>query len=123
MVKIYEKFVVGESQRIAILFAEGRDETALIRCTRLLDLIDLQHDSQQLRSVVFATVPAAFYGSKNCERRLLPRWSVRFRGESVVVRAKNKKEAQWEAAQVLVSLDDLEAVAIVDADQDVPYHV
>jgi hypothetical protein len=117
-----EKFVVKQSWRIRELFEAFREEDALVLSTRLVDLID-RRSMGVLRVVMFSIVPEAFIGSPQIERRLRPRWRCVYDGRAVVVRARSAQEAQFEAAQVLVSLQAIECGIVRDGRQIVPSYV
>lgn len=114
-----EKFVIKQSLRVKELFAAYREEDALVLSTRLVDLID-RRSMGVLRVVMFQIVPEAFIGSPQIERRLRPRWRCVFGGRAVVVRARSAQEAQFEAAQILVSLEAIECGIMQDGRQIVP---
>lgn len=115
--------VTRQAQRIAVLFANGQEESALIRSTRLVEHIDSHPDAAGMREIVFEIIPQAFHGSHHWARELFPRWRCEYRGTVVVLRARSRHQAQFEAAQVLLDLSDIQAEPVTDGRQLVPSYV
>ena len=118
-----EALVARESRRIAVLFANGQEESALIRSTRLVERIDSHPYGAGMREIAFGIIPQAFHGSHRWARELYPRWRCEYRGTVVVLRARSRHQAQFEAAQVLLDLSDIETEPVVDGRQLVPSYV
>ena len=118
-----EALVARESHRIAVMFANGQEESALIRSTRLVERIDSHPWGVGMREIVFGIIPQAFDGSHHWARELFPRWRCGYRGVYVTVRARNQQQAQFEAAQVLMDLSDIETERVADDRQLVPSYV
>jgi len=118
----FEKFVVQQSMRVRDLFESYQEEDALVLSTRLVDMID-RRSLGVMRGAMFEIVPEAFIGSAQIERRLRPRWRCVYQGQSVVVRARSQREAQYEAAQVLLTIESIECGLLRDGRQIVPSYV
>jgi len=116
------KFVIRQSLRVRDLFRTHQEEDALILSTRLVDLID-RCGQGAMRDAMFDIVPEAFIGSSQIERRLRPRWRCVYQGQAVVVRARSRQEAQFEAAQVLLAIELIQCGMLRDGRQVVPSYV
>lgn len=117
-----EKFIITQARRVRELFESHQEEDALILSTRIVDLID-RRSLGVMRGTMYAIVPEAFLGSSQIERRLRPRWRCVYQGQAVVVRARSQREAQYEAAQVLLAIDSIACGIVRDGKQIVPAYV
>ena len=115
--------VTRQSHRIADLFSAGREESALILATRLIDRIDSSYDGAGMREIVFEIAPGAFNGSPNWSRELWPRWRCEYEGVSVTIRARSQRQAQFEAAQILMDLTAIDAHRVRDDQEIVPSYI
>lgn len=115
--------VIQTCERIQQLYGCGREEEALVACTALLDRCDEFGVGNIVRPVIFGYVPHCFSGSWRCERRLLPRWKCSYMGSTVTVRARSEREAQFEAAQLLMDITAIQAEPLVDNSSKVPSYV
>lgn len=115
--------VTRQAKRIADLFASGREESALILATRLIDRIDSSYDGAGMREIVFEIAPAAFNGSPNWSRELWPRWRCEYQGIAITIRARSQRQAQFEAAQILMDLTAIDAQRVRDHQEIVPSYI
>ena len=115
--------VTRQAHRIADLFSAGREESALILATRLIDRIDSSYDGAGMREIVFDVAPAAFNGSPNWARQLWPRWRCEYQGIAITIRARSQRQAQFEAAQVLMDLTAIDAHRVRDDQEIVPSYI
>ena len=115
--------VMRQAQKIAGLFAAGREESALILATRLIDRIDSSSDGAGMREIVFEIAPGAFNGSPKWARELWPRWRCEYQGMAITIRARSQRQAQFEAAQILMDLTTIDAQRVRDNQEIVPSYI
>lgn len=114
--------VIAECETIRQLLDCGREEQALIKCTQLIDRLEDMGAGKICRPIIFGWVPECFV-CEVLERRLYPRWRCKYLGHNLVIRARSPQHAQFEAAQILMDLNDIEVEQVIDNRSEVPSYV
>lgn len=109
-----KSLVVSQCDYANYLHKRNQERAALLRLTRLWNVLDHLDNSEYGWSIMLGLVPWAFHNryNPNSLKFTYPNWNCSFGNSATIVSAHNRHEARWVASGFLMPLETIEATRI-----------